>query len=260
MAHALRYLRRLVGGLVALGFAGTASMGWAQPNAQVVRFTVFSAKPIAGVAFVPRANTAPQTLQFQPTARSARYEFRGVMPLRFIDVGTGAVIAEAAIPFGMRDALLLFTPLDPATTAGAAKGTPSPALRYQIAVLDDSASTLAPGGLAIINLSGLTLSGAVNSEKVALKAGLNPPLAIGRSAKVALATTCKNRTYQSYAATAALAAHERALLILFPPFYAGSMEVQSRLLIDQPPGANAAVVPVTPAARPTPAPPPAKRE
>jgi hypothetical protein len=31
-----------------------------------------------------------------------------------------------------------------------------------------------------------------------------------------------------------LGPRQRALLILFPPFYAGSLEVQSRLLIDEP--------------------------
>lgn len=214
-------------------WAGIASLarGQAPGATQAVRFAVFSAKPIADVSFTPRPNTAPQALQFQPTARSPRYEYRGAMPLRFVDAKTGAVVAEATIPPTMRDAFLLFTPAE-----GGAGG-----MRYQIAVLDDGATRHGAGGLAIINLSGLALSGTVNAEKVTLKPGLNPTLAAGRSAKILLSTTAKNRTYQSYTATVALGRNERALLILFPPFYKGAFEVQSRVLIDQPPSAPSAV-------------------
>ena len=49
-----------------------------------------------------------------------------------------------------------------------------------------------------------------------------------------MTTVFKQRTYQSYACTATLGRNERALLILFPPFYAGALEVQSRLLLDKP--------------------------
>ena len=47
----------------------------------------------------------------------------------------------------------------------------------------------------------------------------------------------------------ALERNERALLILFPPFYKGSLEVQSRLLVDQPPGTAAPKPPRKIAAR-----------
>ena len=193
---------------------------------QSVRFTVFSAKTIEDLAFAPRANAALQKLVFYPTARSPRYEYRGPMPLRFVESSSGKIVAEAVIPPGIHDALLLFSPAD--SSPGG--------LRYQISVLDDGAARHGPGGLAIINLSGLALSGTVNKETITLKPGLNPTLAVGRSAKIALSTTFKSRTYQSYANTAALGRNERVLLILFPPFYKGSLEVQSRLLVDQPPG------------------------
>jgi hypothetical protein len=152
-----------------------------------------------------------------------------VGPLRFVDANSGDVVAEAVIPPSIRDALLLFSPLD--ATAAAGKS-----LRYQIAVLDDGAARHGSGGLAIINLSGLALAGTVGAEKVTLKAGLNPTLAIGRAAAVTLSTAFKGRTYRSYAATVTLGRNDRALLILFPPFNPGSLEVQPRLLVDQPPG------------------------
>ncbi|MDO8541559.1 MAG: hypothetical protein Q7S40_14065, partial [Opitutaceae bacterium] len=185
---------------------------------------VFAARPITDVTFTPRANAAAQKLTFYPTARSPRYEYRGVMPLHFLDT-SGNPVAEAVIPPEIREALLLFMPV-----SGEAKAD---GLRYRVAVLDDSALRHGAGGMAIINLSGLTLGGTVNQTKVALKPGLNPTVAVGRSARVMCRTEVKGKSYQSYASTFQLTPKQRALLILFPPFYKGSLEVQSRLLVDE---------------------------
>ena len=209
--------------------AGVAAAAETQPGGPAVRFSVFSVKPIAGLACALRPGAAPQPLVFYPTARSTRHEYRGAMPLRFIDAATGAVVAEATIPPEMREALLLFSPAD-ATTATGGRTT----LRYHVAVLDDGAMRHGAGALSIVNLSGLPLSGTVNKDPVTLRAGLNPTLAVGRSAMIALRTNFKQRSYQSYSGTVTLTAKQRALLILFPPFYKGSLEVQSRLLVDEP--------------------------
>ena len=257
MAHALGYLIRAGVPRVVVRMAGWRTVflliavifgamwvpsGRAQGAAavQAVHFTVFSPKPIADVGYAPKPGAAPQKIAFAPTARSSRYEYRGAMPVRFVDMNSSAVVAEALIPAGVHDALLLFAPADVSATPPSAKGGAA-AVRYQISVLDDSAARHGPGGLAIINLSGLALNGTVNNEKVSLKPGLNPALTVGKSAKVTLSTTFKGRTYQSYAGTATLGRNERALLILFPPFYAGSLEVQSRMLTDQPPPAASKV-------------------
>lgn len=232
MADAVRYLIAVV--CLALAGAGSLSGAPASGSAgpvQQVRFTVYSARPISDVGLAVRAGAAPQKVTFYPTARSPRYEYRGTMPLRFVDPTSGEVVAEAVIPSGIRDALLLFSPAT-ADAAGKA-GT----LRYQIAVLDDSAARQGSGALAIINLSGLELSGTIGKDAVTLRAGLNPAVAIGRSAKIMFRTAVKGRSYQAYANTVQLAPRERALLILFPPYTKGSVEVQARLLIDTPPGA-----------------------
>ena len=189
-------------------------------------FTVFSSKPIAGLGYTPRPGIVTAKLVFYPTARSQRYEYRGAMPLRFTDGGSGAVVAEAAVPADMREALLLFAAIEPVPATG---------LKYRVAVLDDSAAHNTTGGLAIINFSGLELSGKIDGKDVTLKDGLNPAQAVGRTAKIALHTTLKGRTFQSYAENLTLKKNERALLILFPPFYKGSLEVQSRMLVDEPP-------------------------
>lgn len=196
---------------------------------QAFHFTVFSVRPVEGVAFSPSVHAAAQKLVFYPTARSPRYEYRGVMPLRFTDA-SGAVVAEATVPPEMRDVLLLFSAVEPA---------PSTGLRYQVAVLDDGTARHGPGGLAIINFSGLALSGTVGATAVTLKDGLNPTMPVGRAAKIMLRTSVKGKSYQSYSGVLELKAGERALLILYPPYYKASPEVQSRLLVDEPPASLA---------------------
>lgn len=236
MAHPIGYLRRvLCFALLSLAAFGVMWGQTAPAAGPSVRFTVFSAKPITELTYVSRIGGPPQKVVFQPTARSVRYEYRGPMPIRFVDATEGVAVAEAVIPAGMTNALLLFSPLEKAQGA----------IRYQVAVLDDSAARQGPGGLAIINLSGLTLEGTINDQKITLKAGLNPPVAVTRAAKVALTTVFKNRIYQSYTGNVTLGRNERALMILFPPFRPGALEVQSRVLLDQPPGSAPAPAPAS---------------
>ena len=194
---------------------------------QPLHFTVFSSKPITDLSYVPKPNAPPAKLVFYPTARSPHYEYRGVNPLKIVD-GAGAVAAEASVPAEIRNALLLLSLIEPAPATGP---------KYRVAVLDDGASQHIAGGLMVINLSGLDLSGKIDGKDVTLKDGLNPPQAVGRTAKIVLHTTLKGRTAQAYADNLVLKKNERALLILFPPFYKGSLEVQSRMLLDEPPAA-----------------------
>lgn len=223
MAHAFRYLM--------LALAWAAPLFAQAPGApQAVRFTVFSAKPVTDLACALRPGGAAQKLVFYPTARSPRYEFRGAMPLRFLDAATNAVIAEATVPPEIQDALLLFMPVENPAPDKAGR-----TLRYQVAVLDDGALRHGARGLSVINLSGLELSGTIGQHAVVLKAGLNPTLNVGKSTKIALRALFKGKTYQSHTDSVELGTNDRALLILFPPYYKGSLEAQSRLLIDQPP-------------------------
>src|SRR6185295_1119075 len=107
-----------------------------------LHFAFFSEHPINDLTFAPRAGAAPQKLQFYPTARSPRYEYRGAMPLTFLDSTSGSSAAEIVIPSGIRDALLLVTLVE-----GGGDGAPTK-LRYQVSVLDDGAARHGPGGLA----------------------------------------------------------------------------------------------------------------
>lgn len=240
MAHALRPLtgrsHRFRDPLTALLFVfalgfdlGTAARAESAAPEQTVRFTVFSTRPAAGLTYVARPRQAATPVVLYPTARSPRYEYRGPMPVRILDAKTNTAVAEASVPPTITEALLILVPIEPVPATG---------LRYQVYVLDDTAARQAPGTLAIINFSGLALAGTVVGKPVTLQTGLNPAQAVGRTAAIMLRTVAKNRNFQAYANTLELAKHERALLLLLPPFYKGSSEVQSRLLVDSPGGAK----------------------
>lgn len=200
-----------------------------------VRFSLFAAKPIADLAYTARTGTAPVKLPFYPTARSPRYEYRGPMPLRFIDATTSAVVAEATLPADLREALLLFSPKESAGNDASAAPAKAPALRYQVSVLDDSTARHPSGAISLLNLSGFELAGSVGKRAVAIEAGLGPTIPIGTAAAtVSLTTSIKGRTYTAYRATLQLKGRQRALLVLLPPFSRGGVEVQSRLLLDEP--------------------------
>jgi len=216
--------------LICLAFAfafalGAAARAESAPAEQRVRFTVVSARAAAGLTYVPRTGQAATPLVLYPTARSPRYEYRGAMPLRITDAATKSVIAEATVPPEITEAVLLLVPIEPAPATG---------LRYQTYVLDDSTMRQASGTLSILNLSGFVLAGTVGDRATSLATGLNVPVTVARSTAVVLRTTVKNRSLQAYAGTVELRRGERALLVLLPPFYRGSAEVQSRLLIDRP--------------------------
>lgn len=233
-------LRNLAAGLLLVGLAGVCRLAGAdsvtlpaQPEVSV-HFTVFSAVPISGVGFAAKPDVPPTPVVFYPTARSPRYEYVGTNPLRFQSISiagaNGAAVdpksmAEVTFAPNIREAFLLFEPMMPPAKDG---------VRYRVYVLDDSAVRQPPGTLTLVNLSGLPLNGAAGRSFVNLRDTLVAPFTIGRSAKVELRVPYAGRSYQAYADTVDLEAGERALLILFPPFRPGSLEVQSRLLIDKP--------------------------
>ncbi len=223
----------LVAALGGIPERATAAETSAEPEVNV-HFTVFSAVAISGLGFRAKPDAAPTSVAFYPTARSPRYAYTGTNPLQFLSIPTttadGAVseakvMAEVTFAPTIREAFLLFESMMPAAKDG---------MRYRVYVLDDSAVRQAPGMLTLVNLSGLPLNGSAGRSFVNLRDTLVAPFTIGRSAKVELRVPYAGRSYPAYTDTIELESGERALLILFPPFRAGSLEVQSRLLIDKP--------------------------
>lgn len=194
-----------------------------EPETVPFEFTVFAAEPMRGIEFIPAPEADGVALTFYPTARSPRYTHRGGGPVLFVDAGTEDVVAEITPPPHCRRALLLFA------AASAPEGdTP----RYDVTMLEDDSANLPAGTLAILNASGMELEGMAGGHSFTLHSGLNAPVALDRSIEVRLQTRFRGRLYQSYSETIEPGRSGRALLILLPPYRAGSLEVQSRLLTD----------------------------
>jgi hypothetical protein len=206
-----------------------ASLAQTNPGIQrVVGFTVFAAEAIEGWGYLTQPGEAPVPLRFFPTERSPRYEVRGRPSLRLVAIETGETVAEVAIPEGLREVLVLVTP--------ATAGTDS--RRHRLTVFDDSTRQRGPGQVQLLNLSGLELTAELNGRRVAAAAGLNPAQDAGRSARLLLRTEFRGRSYLSWHETITLGPGGRALVVLFPPFLGGSLEVQTRVLVDDPAGAG----------------------
>lgn len=202
-----------------------ADSGASAPPERLVRFSVFSASGVENVVYSRSPNTRPVPLVFYPTARSPEYTFRGDGPIRFQEVNSGTTIAEATIAPDVARALLVFEELRLPSPAGA---------RYRVRVLDDGGLRHNAGQLSIVNLSGLRLFGTVGTASLQLRSGANEPIPVGRGARILLRVDVNGRAYQAYAGAVELSGTERGLLILLPPYYAGSVEAQSRLLVDTP--------------------------
>lgn len=233
MALGLRSLSWLRRGLPWPFLVSTAlAASLAEPPPREITFTVFSANPIAGLYFHPSDEAPAERLRFYPTARSPRYRYRGPPRLRFFELAPAsaaeATVADVVLPESTAHVLLLFTSVVSPGTA---------ARKYQVVCLDDSALQRRPETFSILNLSGLELRGTIGKRAVVLEQGMNAPVRIADATTVDLRTPFRNRLYPAFAETLELNAGERGLLILFPPFRAGSLEVQSRLLQDTAPDA-----------------------
>lgn len=196
-----------------------------RPSERKLRFTVFAPEVPTGLAYV--VSMKPEkfsSLVFFPSARSPAYEHVGAGPLQFVDETTREPVASVAVPPNVKEALLVFFPAPP---------QPGSTLRYHVYVHDDGETKYGAGGLAVLNFSGLTLNGTIDRQQVDVTEGDQGPFNVGLSAKVQLTTTFHERKLQSYAETITLGQDGRALLILLPPFRKGSIEVQTRVLLDE---------------------------
>jgi hypothetical protein len=217
MAHQIRHLIALC----ALLFVVPWTLAQ-RPGQLAIRFTVFAAKPIEGLAYLSTTGAA-LPLNFNPFARSTRHTYNGTSPVKFVDAATKAVVAEAVVPPDIREPLFLFSELP----AGQARG-----LRYQVAVLDDSPTKVPVGHFVILNLSGLKLTGTLDQTALTIEEGSNAPVPLAKAATLRLFASARGTRVQSYADTLKPAKAKRLLLILLPPARKGALEVQSRALVD----------------------------
>jgi hypothetical protein len=218
MARSYRHLTLLVTLLGSGACAATA------PRRELA-FTVFSTEPLTALAYVAKAGTRPTPLVLYPTARSPRYRQSGSGPVKFVNSATGTGLAEAEVPDGIHQALILFV--------GTKLGGSVPG---KVWVLDDDKLGQAAGEVWVLNLSGLKLEGRINRQfrRVPEQAVMCFPAGVG--AAIELWTEFKGRKYQAYAETLTSGPAGGALLLLLPPYHPGAQQVQSRILLPAPPG------------------------
>ena len=190
-----------------------------------VQFSVFALRPVPGLAFLPGDEQAPQPIELYPTARSSVVSYRGPMPVRLVNTITGTAVAEAWIPPTTTRALIVLAPANGQASGGSL--TPF--------VVDEHAPQSVSARLTVLNLSGLSLRGRINGRQMAIRDGLNPIPGVSGAVHLELRAAPKDRDYHSYAEDVTLASGEQALLMLFTPYYRGSLEVQARLLREETP-------------------------
>ncbi|QYM80119.1 hypothetical protein K0B96_05745 [Horticoccus luteus] len=224
MAFFLRHLA--LRGSLFLAVAVAAIAQPARPRELEVHFTVFAPTFVSDLAYRIKTERAVKLvpLTFFPTARSPVYAYRGPAPLEIVDEKSGEVVALADVPPNISEPLIILFPLTPAPT----KGT-----RFRVYVHDDAKSKHGPGGLGVLNFSNLSLDGTVDRQAVQFGNGFYGPYNVGAVAKVMLRTRFRGRSLQTYADSIHLGRDGRALLLLLPPFYRGSLEVQTRILLDE---------------------------
>ena len=140
----------------------------------------------------------------------------------------GSVIASVKLTAGLSNACLLFLP--------------DAALReIPIRVLNDDTAEHLAGETRVINLSGYSLEGTINQRAVSFKDGCDDRANYGAKVRIALYVRFRERSFQSYAEEILLEPGTRALVLLLPPYqgssldsHVGSLEVQSRVLVDHP--------------------------
>jgi len=190
-----------------------------------VHFSVFALRPVPGLAVLPSDDHPPQPIQLYPTARSSLVSYRGPMPVRLVNMITGNALAEVWIPPTITRALIVVAPGNGPESGG----------HLVPHLVDENPPSSGTVRLTVLNLSGLSLRGWINARPMAIRAGLNPIPGVSGTARLELRAVLKEREYHSYADAVTLTAAERSLLILFPPYYRGSLEVQARMLREEMP-------------------------
>jgi hypothetical protein len=200
--------------------AGAASGG---PATEDVRFRVFSLRPMGNLVFRSEPEMHVLPLEFHPTARSPEYRAAAGQRVSFLDAATGIELAAVTLPTETTQVLLVFVPKG--------SGANSPA-ECKVFVVDEAPDAAPAGRLAILNLSGLELHGVLNRRRLEVGRGWQDAGPAHGVVRLELQSTLAARDYRAYSERLEVTGNERPLLVLFPPFYPGSLEVQGRLLVE----------------------------
>jgi len=168
MAIAYRYL------ICLWSFAAVVGFGQALPPPEVtVRFTVFSRQRLAGLCYLPTKHSHPLGLKFFIQNKSELFSYSGPADIAFYAEADWARFAQAkeseatssallprpvavaALPLGMKEALLLFVPLPEALPTG---------IQFLVLPVNDDRVLFPLGHVGVINATGRSYMGQVGSK------------------------------------------------------------------------------------------------
>ena len=193
----------------------------AEAQSRVISFTVYSQKRLRGV-FFRDSSGAEQELRFFSASRSRSYRTSASGFLQFYrksDSDEVALIARVEVASLPATALLVFSPV-------AQNGGPT---LYEIRALDDRVDAFPIQHLRILNVSGLDLRVHLADVPIPLPPGsASPPIAVSAEVAIDVRTVAGKPAFREQHFF--LGNGERVLLVLFPPYLPGSVEVQPHFL------------------------------
>jgi hypothetical protein len=217
-------------GLMVLTLARPLRAAAGEPPRQL-QFTIFATGRLPDLVYQIAARPVPRfaPVMLFPSSRSPVYHYEGWDDLCLFEAGSRRLLARAEVPRSISRALLIVAPWPQAPPAG-----PS----HRVYVFDDSTTHLPPGTLGILNMSGFRLAGAWGAQPLDLEQGYRGPFPCHETVAVQLAVTVRSRRYQAFADRLSAGAGQRGILILLPPYRRGSVEIQYRLLLEEPQSAE----------------------
>jgi hypothetical protein len=201
------------------------SLPAADEPSRTVRVSVFSVDAVepGALAIVTGPSDRERLLPLTmfPGAKSATYEYVGNGVMQIVETATRRPVSVVEFPEDMTDAFLILQ-----SVAGAQ--------RLKAIVLDDSVTKHRLGQLVVLNLTGHELSGTLGRRQVRLPTGYSGPFDVGPSVKISMTRMLNSRSYHVYGDTIKVPRDSRAILLLLPAVYRGSVEARVALLVDSP--------------------------
>jgi hypothetical protein len=222
MVKSVRHLVSSVS-LVFTGFTVTAQ----EPNVLVsAEVSFFAPKvPERPIYFMPSPDRTPVEIQFFSTARSQTHSYFGspIMDLLVKDSRTASGflrIARADLRNTLSKSLIVIRKAEDADQ------------QYEAVSVRDDATAFPSNSIIIDNRSGMELAIKLGDEAKILRTGKNPPMRLGGSSRMEVIAEVRGRLLTAYSRSLRIPEEGRVMLFLLPPKFRGSIELETRVLVD----------------------------
>ncbi|MEM8867237.1 MAG: hypothetical protein AAGC73_03120 [Verrucomicrobiota bacterium] len=211
-----------------------------QLEAQTIReieFTVYGQYPVRGVEYNPVSEEAvsegikaaePITIKTHSQSRMGPHKFTGVNEMIFRESDSEQIVGKVRFSEASNQWLFIFVK-NPKH-----KEDPDGYYKYLIYAFDDSEANLPNDGLVFINISGKELDGLLENKRVTLSAGESGSFRVQESLPVNLWTRefDGEKLLPALVKTYQFQKNHRYLIIFFPPVLRGSVDLDTRFLVE----------------------------